>query len=129
MFYVTGMVRDLCDLRIELPLWTADETQHFVTQVVERTSEQRMTESAIAAIHACSGGRLRDVLQICRLAVFAAQAQDIDMIDAELLEMVTGEIWRPATQLQADMPAEPARPERSATSVTSTPVLVSSDPS
>ncbi len=98
------LVRSLCDLRIELPLWSTEETAQFVTQVQQVQLGPQFSESALSAIHLCAGGRLRDTQQVLRLANFAADAQDLETIDAEFIESVTSEIWRPATQLH-DAPA------------------------
>jgi len=105
---LSDMVRSLCDLRIELPLWSADETTQFVTQVQEAADAPRCTATAIAAIQTCSDGRLRDVHQICRLASFAAQSQGIDVINDDLLKTIASDIWQPTTHPLPDLPAEPA---------------------
>ncbi|MGE3999706.1 MAG: hypothetical protein AB7I48_05775, partial [Planctomycetaceae bacterium] len=79
---LADVVRPLCDLRIELPLWTAHETSTFVSQILQEGRLPEPAPGTIDAIHACAGGRMRDTLQVLRLAVFAAQTQELDRIDA-----------------------------------------------
>ncbi len=98
----------LCDLRIELPSWTSSETSTFVALVLEGARPPRLHEDAVAAIHACSGGRMRDTVHVLRLTVFAARAQGLDMIDADFVQTVAGEIWRPSTRLPANLSRLPA---------------------
>lgn len=101
---LSSLVRSLCDLRIELPPWNATETAYFILQRQEEDASVQYTESAVAAIHEHSKGRLRDVQQLCRLAIFAAEAQEIETIDGEFIGSIAGEIWRPVTQPH-DIPA------------------------
>lgn len=95
---LTTLVRSLCDLRIELPPWNAAETAYFIMQRQEEDAIVQYGESAVAAIHEHSKGRLRDVQQLCRMTTFAAEAQGIETIDAELIDSIASEIWRPVTQ-------------------------------
>lgn len=89
------VARPLCDLRIELPLWTAQETATFLTQIVEPASSIHWEPDAVEAAHACAAGRMRDTLQIARLAIFAVQAQGHTKIDADLVEAIANELWQP----------------------------------
>jgi hypothetical protein len=92
------VVGPLCDLRIELPLWTPEETYLFVSHLMRGAGLPHMAIDAIDTIHTCSGGRMRDTVQVLRLSVFAARAQKADTIDAELVRTVAAEIWQPAPQ-------------------------------
>ncbi len=105
---LTSVAGPLCDLRIELPAWTPSETATFVSQVLEGERPPRMDEDAVAAIHACSGGRMRDTVHVLRLTVFAARAQGLDVVDADFVQTVAGEIWQPSTRLPANLSRLPA---------------------
>ena len=93
------VVRSMCDLRIELPLWSVGETAQFVAQTQEGKSGPQYTGGAIGVLHHCAGGRLSDVQQLLRLTGFAAETQEIEKIDAKFVESIASEIWRPVTQL------------------------------
>lgn len=107
----TGLVDavgPLCDLRIELPLWDLEETSQFVTSVLSAGRKPQLAEDAARAIHSCSGGRMRDILQVLRLVLFAADAQGREHIDAHLVQTVAGEIWQPAARLRSNPAVLPA---------------------
>ncbi len=98
-----------CDLRIELPLWKPEETASFVTQMAEQVDGPRFADDAITIIQSCTEGRLRDVLQVCRLAWFTADVEGIDVIEAPLMQIVAGEIWRRPTHLSEPFFSIPSR--------------------
>lgn len=93
------IIGPLCDLRIELPLWSPNETSAFVAQMLSESRFPELDARTLTAIHACTGGRLRDTVQVLRLSVFAADSQELDRLDADVVRMVAGEIWRPAIEL------------------------------
>ncbi|MBX3438039.1 MAG: ATP-binding protein [Planctomycetaceae bacterium] len=95
------VVGSLCDLKVELTAWTRQETNDFVTNLHEAMPDLSIADDAFDEIHASARGRMRDTVQLLRLAVFAARAQDVPLIDADLIQTVASEIWQPVSQLAA----------------------------
>jgi hypothetical protein len=88
-------VGPICDLRIELPVWTIEETRSFIMGVLKDSQQLRISPDVPAALQRYTGGRMREIVQILRLAIFVAETERIGTIDAALLQTVIQEIWRP----------------------------------
>ncbi len=94
---LTRVVQGQCDLLIELPCWTLEESVMFVTQITDHVDGPRFADEALCVIQTCTGGRFRDLMQICRLAWFTADVEGMNVIETSLIHMIAGEIWRPPT--------------------------------
>lgn len=92
---VEAIARRHGELRIELGPFEAAETAQFLQQVVLQSDCPPFTEEAAAAVHDATGGLLRDILRLGRLALFAASTEEADEVTAQTVWMVTGELSSP----------------------------------
>jgi general secretion pathway protein A len=91
-------LRDLVDLRIDMPPWEEADTIGFVqTALVEAGSTAPIFESeALAALHALSGGIPRRVTRLADFALLAGAAAAAERIDAALVQAAADEAAWPA---------------------------------
>jgi general secretion pathway protein A len=91
-------LRDLVDLRIDMPPWEEADTIGFVqTALVEAGSTAPIFESeALAALHAHSGGIPRRVTRLADFALLAGAAAAVERIDAALVQAAADEAAWPA---------------------------------
>lgn len=85
---------ELCDLRIELESWSAEEVASFVATSLAATgcSPDLFTEASLERLTRLSAGVPRRVQQLAQLALVAGEAQDLDQIDESTLEAVHEEL-------------------------------------
>lgn len=92
---VDAIARVHGELRIELGPFEIDETLRYLQQVAVQSDCPPFTNEAAAAVHDVTGGLLREILRLCRLALFAASTEDAEEVTAEMVRMVTGELSSP----------------------------------
>jgi general secretion pathway protein A len=92
---VEAIARAHGELRIELGPFEAAETAQYLQQVVMQSDCLPFSDQAAAAVHDATGGLLRDILRLGRLALFAAATEEADEVTAETVWMVTGELSSP----------------------------------
>ncbi|TWT32954.1 ATP-binding protein [Blastopirellula retiformator] len=86
-------ILELCELRVDLEPWTAEETQDFVeSTMLEQDDFPEVDQAAIARIHALSEGTPRRVSQLLNLSLTAGAVQHLPQIDAETIEGLYGEL-------------------------------------
>jgi type II secretory pathway predicted ATPase ExeA len=87
------LIHTYCELKIALPAWTIHETRRFLEQLWDGQRSLLITDDALAAMHALCRGRVRNLVQLGRLAWFAARAHELTAIDADHVRLVAGELW------------------------------------
>lgn len=92
---VEAIARRHGELRIELGPFEADETSQFLEQVVVHSDCPAFTAEAAAAVHDATGGLLRDILRLGRLALFALSTEGGENVTAEIVRRVAGELSPP----------------------------------
>lgn len=93
----TSLFKTLCEhssLRIELSALTLEETQSYIEFAVERalTSTPEFTRDAVQLIARISGGLPRQINRLCRALLLAAQVDQRNEIDSELVLAVTEQL-------------------------------------
>lgn len=93
----TPLLKTLCEyssLRIELTGLTLEETQPYIEFAIERgmTSGPEFTRDAVQLIARISGGLPRQINRLCRALLLAAQADQRNEIDSELVLSVTEQL-------------------------------------
>ncbi len=93
----TPLLKTLCEhssLRIELSALTLEETQSYVEFTLDRAmvSAPEFARDAVQLITRISGGLPRQINRLCRALLLAAQADDRNEIDSELVLSVTEEL-------------------------------------
>lgn len=85
---------ELCDLRIELEAWSAEETAEFVrtTLTAAACSPELFSSEALHQLHELSQGIPRRIQQLAQLALIAADGQDLEQIDEQTLNAVQLEL-------------------------------------
>lgn len=120
---IPAAIRARSVVRIELAPWDEHDVAGFVTQSLARVgaAADLFSTDAIATISRFSGGTPRIVCQLAHLAIAAAAGDDLDRVDAAVIERVWRELApvaapRPAQEPQAaavvdDEPADAPRPQ------------------
>jgi general secretion pathway protein A len=87
-------LQELCELRIELEAWNAEETAEYIRRGLARTTGQvpLFQPEAIDRIHVLSAGLPRRVQQLAQLVLWAAVGQDLDEIDESMIDAVQREL-------------------------------------
>lgn len=93
----TPLLKTLCEhssLRIELSSLSLDETQAYVEYALDRAliSIPEFTRDAVQLIARISGGLPRQINRLCRALLLAAEADDRQEIDSELVLAVTEQL-------------------------------------
>lgn len=98
---VQELVRRYADVRIELQPFSCEELCLYLNGAMSMADLPRFTESAVTAVFEETGGVLREVRRLGRLAVLAAEADALTVIDADVIERVASELpMRPASLLK-----------------------------
>jgi general secretion pathway protein A len=94
MTQIGNSLLDLADLRIDLEPWARDDTEEFVTTRLSQAGQcsQVFNESAVDRLHELAHGIPRRVSQLADLALLAAAGQNLNQIDAEVVETVYQEL-------------------------------------
>ena len=87
------------DLRIELPRLDQRESAAFVREMLVNTGRRRETfdRDALETLFDLSVGTPREIVRLCQLAWAAAERDDLDRIDSDMLLDAAGELprlWR-----------------------------------
>jgi general secretion pathway protein A len=79
---------ELCELRIDLESWEADDTSSFVKHSLAAAgrSTPLFTEQGLQRLHELGGGIPRRVKQLADLALLAGAGQKLVQIEAETIE-------------------------------------------
>jgi general secretion pathway protein A len=85
---------ELTDLRIDLEPWEAVETEQFISAVLAQAGRQSpvFAEPALARLHELSHGIPRRVCQLADLALLAGAGQNLERIDAAVVEEACREL-------------------------------------
>ena len=85
---------DLAELRIELALWTADDTRNFLKASLAAAGrhEPAFAERAVERLFQLSGGAPRRVGQLAQLALIAGAGQNLTQIDEQTVLAVHEEL-------------------------------------
>jgi general secretion pathway protein A len=92
--HVTSQLLDLVDLRVSIDPWEGAETAEYLKSAMVNAgcSEGVFADTAIAEIHALTGGVPRQVNRLADLALVAAAGQQSDHVDGETVAAVAGEL-------------------------------------
>jgi len=84
----------LADLRIDVEPWQPADTREFVDTQLSQAGRQEpvFTNSAVERLHEAAGGIPRRVSQLADLSLLAAAGQNLDRIDADVVESVQEEL-------------------------------------
>lgn len=95
-------IRSRAAVRIELGGWDEADVQGFVTAALERVGgdPQLISSDAVGTITRFAGGSPRLVNQLAQLAIAAAAGDDLERVDAAVIERV----WRELAPLAAMSP-------------------------
>ena len=97
---------DLAELRIDLEPWEAADTADFLNTLLAQAGRQSpvFAKPAVARLHELSHGIPRRAAQLADLALLAGAGQELEQIDAEVVEGVYRELggsepagWQPLT--------------------------------
>lgn len=85
---------ELCDLRVELEPWGEEEVDEFVRTALTSAgcSPDLFNAASIERLAELAQGVPRKVQQLAQLALVAAAAQDLEVIDEDTLDAVQGEL-------------------------------------
>jgi type II secretory pathway predicted ATPase ExeA len=85
---------DLAELRIDVEPWDQTDTARFVSTQLAQAGRQSLVfaESAITRLHELSHGIPRRVSQLADLSLLAGAGQDLQQIDAGVVERVYQEL-------------------------------------
>jgi general secretion pathway protein A len=84
----------LADLRIDVEPWQPSDTRGFVDTRLSQAGGRGtvFTQSAVERLHEASGGIPRRAAQLADLALLAGAGQNLNCIDAELVDSVEQEL-------------------------------------
>ncbi len=96
--YSFGELAEQSELRIELPCLSRRETESFVRELLDNSGNGRefFGRDASETLFDLSGGVPREIVRLCRLALAAAERDDVHRIDSVMLLDVVGELPRVA---------------------------------
>jgi len=82
------------ELRIDLEPWSRAETADYLNAALAKAGSDRplFAEGAVARLHQLAGGVPRRVTHLADLALLAGAGQNLDTIDAEIVESVYREV-------------------------------------
>ena len=85
---------DLAELRIDLEPWEQADTQQYLAKSLAQAgcTSSVFAESAVARLHTLSQGIPRRVAQLADLSLLAGAGQELEQIDAEVVEGVYREL-------------------------------------
>ncbi len=91
-----GELAEQSELRIELPCLNRRETESFVRELLGKTGsgQESIDHDATQMLCDLSGGVPREIVRLCRLALTAAEYDDVHRIDSVMLLDVAGELPR-----------------------------------
>ncbi|MBI1314019.1 AAA family ATPase [bacterium] len=87
-------VSEMTDLRVELLPLQLDETDEFVHDLLQQAGCDReiFSGDALLRLHALSQGIPRSICRICEMALIAGMASNLEAIDGELIDSVSGSL-------------------------------------
>lgn len=87
-------LQELCELRVELEPWDAEETRKFLCTALNTADidSSLFTAGAVERLFDLTGGVPRRVTQLAQLSLVAATVQDLAEIDEQTLEAVQLEL-------------------------------------
>jgi type II secretory pathway predicted ATPase ExeA len=90
----TQWLHALAELRIELALWTEDETRAYLQTTLARAGRDRpaFADTAVSRLFALSAGVPRRVNQLARLALVAGAGQKLEQVDEHTVEAAHEEL-------------------------------------
>ena len=93
-----GELAEQSELRIELSSLSRRETESFVRELLNHSGHGRefLSRDASETLFDLSGGVPREVVRLCRLALAAAECDELDHVDSAILLDVSGELPRVA---------------------------------
>lgn len=89
---VDQLVTEHSELRIELPVLEAGETDEFLRRVAEETGCVPFDRGARRAIHQRTQGLVREIVRLGRLAHLARVVDNAAVVSEEMVTMVAGEL-------------------------------------
>lgn len=93
-----GELPEQSELRIELPCLSRREAEAFLRELLDKASHGRgfFSSDASETLFDLSDGVPREIVRLCRLALAAAERDDVPRIDSAMLLDVAGELPRAA---------------------------------
>jgi general secretion pathway protein A len=84
----------LADLRIDVEAWQRDDTQQYVKTMLSSAGRQKpvFAERAVDRLHELADGIPRRISQLADLALLAGAGQNLDQIDAGVVEAAYEEL-------------------------------------
>lgn len=86
------IARHHAEVRIELPSLTADETGRIIESQCASSQGAEFTADAVQEVHSITEGDLRQLERIWRLLQSAAEVEEIDSIDTQMVEWAACEL-------------------------------------
>jgi general secretion pathway protein A len=85
---------DLAELRIDVAPWEQSETEAFLSSSLAQAGRQSsvFADPAVTRLHELSRGIPRRITQLADLALVAAAGEQLEQIDAEVVESVFEEL-------------------------------------
>jgi general secretion pathway protein A len=85
---------DLVELRIDVEAWQRDDTQQYVKSLLSQADRQKpvFAERAVDRLHELADGIPRRISQLADLALLAGAGQNLDQIDAGVVEAAYQEL-------------------------------------
>ena len=90
---------ELADLRIDLETWEQADTESYLAASLARAGRQSpvFDRPAVTRLHQLAGGVPRRIARLADLALLAGAGQDLQQIDAKLVESAHEELDSPHT--------------------------------
>ena len=91
-----GELAEQSELRIELPCLSRRETESFVRELLGKTDngQELFGHDSSETLFDLSGGVPLEIVRFCRLALAAAERDDVHRVDSVMLQDVAGELPR-----------------------------------
>jgi type II secretory pathway predicted ATPase ExeA len=85
---------DLVELRIDVEAWQRDDTQQYIESLLSQADRQKpvFAERAVDRLHELADGIPRRISQLADLALLAGAGQNLDQIDAGVVEAAYQEL-------------------------------------
>jgi type II secretory pathway predicted ATPase ExeA len=85
---------DLAELRIDVATWEQSDTEAFLSSSLAQAGRQSsvFADPAVARLHELSRGIPRRITQLADLALVAAAGEELQQVDAEVVESVFEEL-------------------------------------
>ena len=87
---LSSLLSELSDLRVELTPLELSETEAHISDLMQRAggNPEAFSKEAVVRIHSLSSGLPRQVNRLCELCLIAAMGEELDQVDADLVDGV-----------------------------------------